>query len=104
MSKFLSLLAGGALLALASTAYAGQPLQLTPTQMDNVTAGATGIANGMALAIGDVFADTVTQTYTSVSTVTPKLALGQAYSQALAAGFLYQAGAASHADTAASLP
>jgi hypothetical protein len=47
----------------------------------------------------------VTQTSTNVSTVTPRIAIGQAFSQALAAGgFLFQAAAISHADTAASLP
>jgi len=104
MNKFLSLLAGGALLACAGTAFAGQPMQLSGPQMDTVTAGAVAIANGAALAIGDVLADTATQTFTAVSTVTPKLALATSFSQALAAGFLFQAGAASHADTAASLP
>jgi|GEM_PF-2247032 hypothetical protein len=103
--KFFSLLAGGALLALASTAHAGQPLSLSDRQMDNVTAGGTGIANAAALALGEVLADTFTQTSTNVSTVTPKIAIGQAFSQALAAGgFLFDAAAISHADTAASLP
>jgi len=100
-----SLLAGGALLALASTAYAAQPMPLSTNQMDSVTAGGVGIANAAALAFGEVSADTITQTSTNVSTVTPRFAIGQAFSQALAAGgFLFQAAAVSHADTAASLP
>jgi len=104
MNKILSLLAGGALLAFAGTAYAGQPLQLSETQLDRVTAGGVGIANAAALALGDAFADTATQTSTNVQTVTPKIAIGQAFSQALAGSLLFQAAAASHADTAASLP
>jgi len=100
-----SLLAAGALLALASPAYAEQPMQLSNAQMDVVTAGGIAIANAASLALGEVTADTVTQTSTNVSTVTPRIAIAQAFSQALAAGgFLFQAAAISHADTAASLP
>lgn len=103
MNKLLSLAAGAALLALAGTANAGQPL--TDKQMDVVTAGGVGIANAAALALGEAIADTITQTSTNVSRVTPQIAIGQAFSQALAAGgFLFQAAAISHADTAASLP
>ncbi len=101
--KFYSLVAGAALLALAGTANAGQAL--SDRQLDTVTAGGVGIANAAALALGEVLADTVTQTSTNVSTVTPRIAIGQAFSQALASGgFLFQAAAISHADTAASLP
>jgi hypothetical protein len=103
--KLFSLVAGAALLALAGTAYAGQPLQLSEKQMDGVTAGGVALANGASLALGELFADTVTQTSTNVSTVTPKIAIGQAFSQALAGGgILFNAAAISHADTAASLP
>lgn len=104
-NKLLSLVAGAALLALAGTANAGQPQQLSDNQMDGVTAGGVGIANAAALALGEVSAETITQTSTNVSTVTPRIAIGQAYAQALAiGGFLFQAGAAVHADSAASLP
>lgn len=82
MKKFYSLLAGGALLALASTAFAGQPMQLSDRQMDGVTAGGTAIADAAAGAIGDVTADTLAQTQTNVSTVAPKLAMGTSFSQA----------------------
>ncbi len=104
MKNMLSLLAGGALLALVGTAHAAQPLPLSPAQMDSVTAGGVALANAGALAIGSVLADTLTQTATSVSTVTPRIAIAQSFSQALAAGFLFQSGAAAHSDTAASLP
>jgi hypothetical protein len=103
--KFFSLVAGAALLALAGTAYAGQPLSLSDKQMDGVTAGATALANAAALALGEVLADTTTQTSTNTVTVTPRIAVGQSFAQALAAGgFLFQAAAAVHADSAASLP
>lgn len=104
-NKLLSLVAGAALLALAGTANAGQPQQLSDRQMDGVTAGGVGIANAAALALGEVDAVTVTQTSTNVSTVTPKIAIGQSFAQALATGgFLFQAAAVVHADSAASLP
>ena len=106
------LIAGVAVLALSGTAYAGQPayakqaLQLSDSQMDRVNAGGVAIGNATALALGEVTAVTLTQTSTNVVTVNPgKIAVGQAFSQALASGgFLFQAGAVSHADTAASLP
>ena len=105
ISKLFSLAAGAALLALAGTAYAGQPMALSDNQMDRVTAGATGIANAASVALGELFADTISQTSTNVSTVTPRIAIGQAFSQALAGGgVLFQVQAISHADTAASLP
>ena len=105
MMKILTLAAGATLLALVGTAHAGQPVTLSDNQMDTVTAGGVAIANGASLALGEVLSDTVTQTSTNVSTVTPKIAIAQAFSQALAAGgFLFQAAAISHADTAASLP
>jgi hypothetical protein len=109
MNKLFTLAAGAALVALAGTANAGQlqpqPQALTDKQMDHVTAGGLAIANGASVALGELFADTVTQTSTNVSTVTPRIAIGQAFSQALAGGgVLFQAAAISHADTAASLP
>jgi hypothetical protein len=99
-----SLLAGAALLALAGSAHAAQPMLLSNGQMDNVTAGGIGIANAAALALGAVDAVTVTQTSTNVSTVTPSIAIGQSFAQALAASTLSQAAAIAHSDSAASLP
>lgn len=104
MKKFYALLAGGALLALTGTAALAQPLPLTDTQMDGVTAGAVGISNAVSLAIGDVTAETLTQTSTNVNTATSRFAIGQAFTQGLAASLLFQAASVSHADTAASLP
>lgn len=105
-NKFYSLVAGAALIALAGTAQAGQPLQLSDHQMDKVTAGGVALANGAALALGEIATDTVTQTSTNVVTVSPgRIAVGLAFSQALAAGgILTQAAAVVHADTFATLP
>jgi hypothetical protein len=105
MKKLIPLAAGAALLALASTANAAQPVALTDGQMDGVTAGGTAIGNAAALALGEVLADTQTQTSTNVDTVTFFIAIGQAQASALAAGgFLFDAAAIAHSDTAASLP
>jgi len=125
MNKLLSLAAGATLLALTGTSYAEQPmatsvkkpLALSDQQMDRVTAGTAGIANAAAAAFGEVLANTATQTSTNTVTVgttvgpvfgngvqllTGRIAIGQAYSQSLAAGgFFFQATGASHADTAA---
>jgi predicted nicotinamide N-methyase len=105
MKKLISLAAGATLLALASTANAAQPVALTDGQMDGVTAGGVAIANGASLALGEVTAETATETSTNVDTVFPGIiAIGQSFSQALATGgFLFQAAAISHADTAAHL-
>ncbi|MBV8456453.1 MAG: hypothetical protein JO122_07535 [Acetobacteraceae bacterium] len=101
MKMFCSLIAGGALLALASTAFAGQPLQLTDRQLDGVTAGGAAIADGFGFAFGDVSADTQTMTLTNVA---PGLALGKAASLTVAAGLWFPAVAASHSDATATAP
>jgi hypothetical protein len=105
-NKLLSLMAGAALLALAGTANAGQPL--SSSQMDGVTAGGIGAANAASLTFGEVLSDTTSQTSTNVSTAGLTLthvAIGQAFSQGLAAGgFLFDAASISHADSEASLP
>ena len=120
-TKFCSLLAGASLLALASAANAAQPLALSDTQMDGVTAGAAAIATGQALALGDFL--TFTQTVTATDAVTSLKvqtgvdtagnpvfeqingsALGQSLSQAAAASALFQAAAATSSQSAATLP
>lgn len=52
MSLLSAAFAGGLALA-AGGAMAGEPIQLTATQMDGVTAGATFFGLGAALGIGD---------------------------------------------------
>jgi hypothetical protein len=110
IKKLLPLAAGAALFTLASAASAAQPAQLSDQQMDGVTAGGTAIGNAAALALGEAMSDTITQTSTNVNTggsifSLTWIAVGQAASQSLASGgFLFQAAAVSHADTAASLP
>jgi hypothetical protein len=113
--KLLSAAAGAAVLMLAQAANAAQPAQLSDDQMDGVTAGAivqipggVALGNAAALALGEISGDTQTQTSTNVSTVglpTSWIAIGQAASQSVAiGGVLFQAAAAVHSDSAASLP
>jgi len=99
------LIAGAAVLALSGTAYAGQ---LSDSQMDRVTAGANGVAlaNAAALALGEVTAVTITQTSTNIVSFGPgKIFVAQAAASSLASGgFLFQAAAVAHSDTAAAAP
>jgi len=104
--RLCSLLVGASLLALASTAQAGQPL--SDNQMDGVTAGAASTANAAALALGDFLTFTATQTATNAVTSLDGLqvgiAFGGALSEAAASSALFQAAVATHADSAATLP
>jgi len=103
MKKLISLAAGVAMLALATGANAAQPVALTDSQMDGVTAGGLAIANAGSVALGEVTADTLSVTSTNVDTVHFHIAVAQAFSQGLAAGgFLFDAASISHVDTAAS--
>lgn len=124
MRNLISLAAGAAFVALSGTAYAGQPLPtvakqplaLSDKQMDSVTAGSTAVGNATGLSIGEITADTYTQSSTSVFRVGPpvgspagtpawvgQIVWGGAYSQSIAAGgFLVNTLAAAHADSAAS--
>ena len=103
MKKLISLAAGVAMLALATGANAAQPTALSDSQMDGVTAGGIAIANGVSLALGEVTADTITETSTNVDLVHFHIVVAQAFSQGAAAGgFLFDAASISHVDTAAS--
>ena len=107
--KFCSLLAGAALLALAGTAQAGQPLALSDNQLDTVTAGAAATANAGALALGDFLTFTTTQTATDAVTSIGSIhqvgaAFGGSFAAAAAASALFQAAVATHADSSATLP
>jgi hypothetical protein len=111
-NKLLSLTAGAALLALSNTAYAQQPVAapakhpvaLSDQQMDKVSAGSVAIGQAAAVALGELFSDTFTQTSTNANKTGPALTqivIGQSQSWAISAGVLYQAFAVSHADSSA---
>jgi hypothetical protein len=115
MKKQISaLLAGGALLAFVGTANAGQPLRLTDNQMDLVAAGSAATAEGASVTFGELFSDTATLTSTEISAIPrtvgtgtaaftyPRIVVGQAFSQGVAAGgFLFNAASVSHAQASA---
>jgi len=87
--KLSSLLAGVAVLALAGAAHAGEPLKLTNGQMDRVSAGSTAVANAAAGALGELLADTLTQTSTAIDRASPtghQFVASVAQAQALGAG------------------
>ena len=67
MTKTLySLLAAGAMLAVATAAQAQGPVQLSDVQLDNVTAGATAIGSGFGGAGGSILAGTSVTINTAV--------------------------------------
>ena len=106
MKKLYTLLAGAALLATAGAANAAKPVPLTDGQMDRVTAGATALANGFSITIGDFTSETATRTSTNINTTGGfnNIAVGESISQGLAGSLLFQAFSVSHADSAAALP
>jgi len=68
MRKKLFLLAGAAVM-FAGTTTAGQPMLLSDAQMDRVAAGTIGSATSLARALGNLDAQTVGLTLTSVDKV-----------------------------------
>jgi hypothetical protein len=71
MKKFVIPVAAGGLLAIASFAQAGEPVQLSDVQLDQVSAGAQAIGEALGAAVGnwatftqsdtDAFADSIGQ-------------------------------------------
>ena len=96
-----AILAGGLTIAV-SAALADEPFLLSDRAMDSVSAGATAIAQGAAAAIGDLAAETVTES--AVEAVAGALAHAQNDTTALAASTLFDAEAAAESSSAASLP
>jgi hypothetical protein len=69
MKQKLFVSASASMLILAGTTVAGQPLKLSDAQMDRVAAGAVGSAIGLAGALGNLQAQTVTLTLGSADSV-----------------------------------
>jgi hypothetical protein len=103
--KFSSALTGAMLVALASTADAGQPLSLSDHQMDGVTAGAAALATVAGQAIGELDAITVGQstTYTNIASQF-SVALAQAMVEAAAASAQAISSSRASVSSAAALP
>jgi hypothetical protein len=102
--KFFAALTGAMLVALASTADAGQ-LLLSDHQMDGVTAGAAALATVAAQAIGELDAITVGQTKTYTNVAGPfNVALAQAMVEAAAASAQTISSSRASVRSAATLP
>ena len=103
MKYKLGLLAGASALALASATTWGQPLVLSDAQMDRVAAGAVGSATGLADALGNLQAQTVTLALSSADSG-HGTALATGLSAASAASFLSPAAASARSAATARAP
>jgi hypothetical protein len=103
MNRKLLLLAGAFTFASASVADAGQPLMLSDAQMDRVVAGAVGSASGVADALGNLAAQTVTFTLSSADAAQGN-ALAMGLSAASASSLLSPAAASSLSTAVARAP
>ncbi|HUW28487.1 MAG TPA: hypothetical protein VMV97_07745 [Sulfuriferula sp.] len=101
MKSITSTIVAGVLLAAASFANA-EPVALSDTQMDQVSAGATALAGAGAISFGDLIS--ATGAYTRTAAVAPGFASASAISGAIAASLYYGAAAQSVAVATASLP
>jgi hypothetical protein len=103
MKNKLFLFAGASMIVLAGAALAGQPLTLSDAQMDRVSAGAVGSASGVADALGNLEAQTVTFTLSSADWVHGN-ALATGLSAASASSLLSPAVASSRSAAVARAP
>jgi len=99
-TKFCSLLAGASLFALASAANAAQPVALSDSQMDLVTAGETALATGTNFGLADF--SLVGQTETITEANQPgRVAFAFSEADQLSISVAFQAFAAAHSATLA---
>jgi hypothetical protein len=103
MKSKLLLLVGAFTFASAGFTNAGQPLTLSDAQMDRVVAGAVGSAAGVADALGNLDAQTVTLTLSSADAVHGN-ALAMGLSAASASSLLSPAAASSRSVALARAP
>ena len=103
MKNKLLLLAGASTFALAGAVVAGQLVTLSDAQMDRVVAGAMGSAKGLADALGNLEAQTVTFTLGSADSVHGS-ALATGLSAASASSLLSPALASSRSAAIARAP
>jgi hypothetical protein len=101
-NKFI-LFAAVSTLACAGTAIAGQPVRLTDAQMDRVVAGAVGSATGLAEALGNLEAQTLSFTLGDTD-ATQGTALAMGLSSASASSLLLPAVATSKSSAIARTP
>ena len=103
MKKKLLLLVSVSTFILAGAPIAGQPLSLSDVQMDRVVAGAVGLATGLAGALGNLEAQTVTVTLGSADSAHGN-ALAMGLSAASASSLLSPAVASSRSAAIARAP
>jgi hypothetical protein len=103
MKNKLLLLAGASMFTLTGAAIAGQPVLLSDAQMDRVVSGAVGSATGVAEALGNLEAQTVTFALSSADSVHGN-ALATGLSSASASSLLSPAAAASRSTAIARAP
>lgn len=92
--KLLNTIIAGVLVVGMGSAFAGEPVALTDTQMDNVSAGGIAIAGAGAVAIGVLGAATLTQTLTAVTVLHVQPTQGGQITQDLAASWSHSEGVA----------
>ena len=97
------LLVSASVFAVAVNAAAGQPVRLSDAQMDRVVAGTAGSAIGLADALGNLDAQTVTLTLSSADAV-HGTALAIGLSAASASSLLSPATASSRSAAVARAP
>lgn len=97
-----SALAGVALLALGGHASAGEPIQLSEAQLDDVTAAGVAVAAAGSITVGNLLSETVAETDTFVDDGVYASAV--AASAGLAASVLVPAASVSASVAAAALP
>jgi len=103
MKNKVLLLASAWSFALSSTAIAGQPVALSDAQMDRVVAGAVASATGLADALGNLEAQTLTFTLSSADAI-HGTALSTGLSSASASSLLVPAVASSKSSAIARAP
>jgi len=103
MKNILLLLAGSSIFAIASASSWAQPMILSDAQMDRVAAGAVGAATGLADALGNLGAQTVTLALSSADSGRGT-ALATGLSAASAASLLSPAVAMSRSAAIAQAP
>ena len=97
-----SALAGVALLALGGQASAGEPIQLSESQLDDVTAAGIALAAAGSITVGNLLSETAAETDTLV--IDGVYAAAVAASAGLAASVLVPAVSGSASVAAAALP
>ena len=99
MKPVLSLLAGAALVTVAGTALAEEPVTLSTTDLDGVTAGLSAAESvGQSMTFGDVLSETASRVRTFAG---PELAAAQSQSAGLAVSLFFGAQSSSASQSAA---